>query len=152
MAPYDQDAHMGRTYVFVYKKQVVGYIVLAMAQLSKAKQGDLGIDTYGDIPALLISHLATHKKYERRGIGRNMVSWAIRYAKTVSKRIGCRVVLVKAEKDVTEFYEKSGFVYATTKTENENAEYSSAESTDSPTDKPVRTDDETVMYFDIKEH
>lgn len=125
---YDQDAHMGRTYVFVYKGRNVGYVVLAMAHLSKSEQKNLGIDTYGDVPALLISHLATHKEYERRGIGRNMVVWTIRYAKIISKQIGCRVVLVKSDPDVVRFYERLKFVHAT-----------------------LETDDQSTMYFDIKE-
>lgn len=122
-ALYDQDAGMGRTYVFRYEGRIVGYIVLAMAHLPGAEQAHLNIDTYGTVPALLISHLATHKRYERRGIGRNMVLWAINYARKAAKNMGCRIVLVGSKPDVLEFYEKLEFVHADTETDIPNTMY-----------------------------
>ena len=73
------------------------------------EQGRLGIDTFGHIPALLISHLATDMRYVHRGVGRLVVGWASAYAKSLSDMIGCRVVLVKLEPDVVGFYQKLGF-------------------------------------------
>ena len=105
---YDQQEHMGQPYVFVWNGRVVGYVVLAMDHPNE-EQGRLGIDTFGKIPALLISHLATDKRYVRRGVGRLMVGWASAYAKFMSGMAGCRVVLVKSEPDVVGFYEKLGF-------------------------------------------
>lgn len=122
-ALYDQNSHMGQTHLFMYREQIVGYVVLAMAYMSRPAQKRLGIDTYGDVPALLISHLATHKEYERRGICKNMVSWATRYAKRTSKNIGCRVVLVRSDPDVVGFYEKIGFTHATTKTDAQSSSF-----------------------------
>ena len=61
----------------------------------------------------LTSHLATHREYERRGVGGNTVLWAIGYAGDLAENIGCRMVAVGADPEVSEFYEKSGFVHAT---------------------------------------
>lgn len=105
---YDQQKQMGQPYVFVWNGRVVGYIVLAMDHLNE-EQGRLDIDTFGHIPALLISHLATDARYVHRGVGSLMVGWASAYAKSISDMIGCRVVLVKSEPDVVGFYEKLGF-------------------------------------------
>lgn len=125
-ALYDQNAHMGQTHIFMYREQIVGYVVLAMAHMLKPAQKRLDIDTYGDIPALLISHLATHKEYEHRGIGRNMVSWATRYAKRTSKKMGCRVVLVRSDPDVVGFYEKIGFSHVAIKSDAQSGSFLSA--------------------------
>ena len=96
-AYYDQDAQMGRTYVFEHKGRIVGYVVLAMAHMPVTEQQHLNISTYGTVPALLISHLATHKQYERRGVCKNMLLWAISYGEQISESVGCRVVIVSLD-------------------------------------------------------
>ena len=60
---------------------------------------------------MLIGHLATHKDFERRGIGEHMVSWAITKAEDYSESIGCRLVMLNPESDVIGFYEKQKFVH-----------------------------------------
>lgn len=104
----EQQQLMGQPYVFVWNGRIVGYVVLAMDHLNEEKH-NLDIDEFGDIPALLISHLATDKRYVRRGVGSLMVGWAIKIAVFLSGIVGCRVVLVKSEPDVVGFYEKLGF-------------------------------------------
>ena len=122
-AYYDQDAQMGRTYVFEYEGRIVGYIVLAMAHMPVTKQHRRDIDTYGTVPALLISHLATHEQYERRGVGKNMLLWAISYGKKIAEIVGCRMVIVSADADVVDFYKKSGFVHGTKNADIPNMMY-----------------------------
>ena len=89
---------------------VVGYMTLAMGSAGMEKQEDLGIDTYGPVPGLTIARLATDKRYERRGVGRLMVSYACTLARIMASDSGCRVVLANSELDAVEFYEKMGFV------------------------------------------
>ena len=113
-ALYDQSVGMGRTYAFMHEGRIAGYIVLAAAHVPDTEQKRLNIDTYGPVPGLVISHLATHEEYERRGVGRNMVLWAIDYAKDLAENIGCRIVVVGADPEVEGFYEKIGFVHAKT--------------------------------------
>ena len=60
---------------------------------------------------MLIGHLATHKDYERRGIGQYMIYWAINKATELSETIGCRVIMLNPEKDAQKFYEKLNFKY-----------------------------------------
>ena len=137
-ALYDQNAGMGRTYAFMHEGRIVGYVVLAAAAVPDREQKRLNIDTYGSVPALLISHLATHEQYERRRVGRNMVLWSIGYAKNLAKNIGCRIVLVGADPGVEEFHEKIGFVRA--------AAQAGAGGPDSGNDIP------NMMYFDLHEN
>lgn len=67
------------------------------------------VDTYGNIPALLIGYLATHKDYERKGIGTFMVQWACNQAVQFSKSIGCRLVMLDPENNAVGFYKKLHF-------------------------------------------
>ena len=122
-AYYDQEAQLGRTYVFEHEGRIVGYIVLAMAHMPVTKQQRLNINTYGTVPALLISHLATHEQYERRGVGTNMLLWAISYGKRISEIVGCRMVIVSSDTDVVDFYKKSGFVHGTENADIPNMMY-----------------------------
>lgn len=127
-ALYDQDAHMGQTHIFMYEGRVVGYVVLAMAHMPMAEQKTPDIDTYGTVPALLISHLATHRQYGRRGIGRNMILWVVGYGRKIAKKIGCRIVLVSSDSDVIGSYEKNGLVRANANADIPNAMYFDVES------------------------
>ena len=110
-AHYDQKEQVGQTWVFKHAGRIVGFITIAMAHMKPSECEELGIDSYGNIPALLIGHLATHKDFERRGIGKHMVSWAIIKAIDHSKSIGCRLVILNPESDVIDFYRKRGFAY-----------------------------------------
>ena len=78
-AACDQQQRMGRMYWAVHNDDIVGYMMLAMGSAGEERPADLGIDMYGHIPALAIARLATDKRYERRGIGRYMTSYAIKF-------------------------------------------------------------------------
>ena len=109
MAFYDQQERIGQPYLFMRGDEIVGYVILAASHLGAEEQKSVGVDTHGTVPALLITYLATHKRHERRGIGRLMVSWSVSQAKAISRSIGCRAVTVNSEPDVSGFYEKLGF-------------------------------------------
>ena len=128
-AHYDQEKQVGQTWVFRHISRIVGFITIAMAHMKKSEGKKLKIDSYGNIPAFLIGHLATHKDFERRGIGRSMVSWAIDMAMNYSESIGCRLVILRPESDVVDFYKKLGFVYVPSTNDSE----------------------EPNMYYDLKE-
>ena len=107
----DQYERIGQTWLFIYEQKIIGYIAIGMAHMKKDEHEKLNIDTYGNVPALLISHLATHKDYEGKGVGTHMVSWAISKAREFSESIGCRLVILNPENDVIEFYRKLGFTH-----------------------------------------
>ena len=107
-APYDQQQRMGRMYWAVREGEVVGYMMLALGHMGKERQADLGIDTYGPIPALVIARLATDERHERNGIGRHMVYYAVGLAGRMARDAGCRLVLADSDRDAVGFYEKMG--------------------------------------------
>ena len=107
---YDRQERMGRMYWAIHDDKIVGYMMLAMGHVSKDQQADLGIDSYGHMPSLVIARLATDIRYERLGVGRHMVSFAISLATRMAAEVGCRVVFANSDPDAVGFYEKMGFV------------------------------------------
>ncbi len=71
-AAYDQRQRMEKMYWAIHNKRIVGYMVLTMDSMGREKQSLLGIDSYGNIPALLVASLATDARYERRGIATSL--------------------------------------------------------------------------------
>lgn len=108
-AAYDMKVQMGLTYLARRDKQVAEFMTLAMGHLDKAGQRTLGIGAYGNIPVLAITALATDRRYERRGVGRYMVSSAILLATDMSKRAACKAVYLNADLDAVGFYKKLKF-------------------------------------------
>ena len=106
---HDQEEQVGQTWLFTYEGIIIGFITIAMAHMEKNKHMQTG--TFGNIPAMLIGHLATHKDYERKGVGQYMVYWTINKATELSETIGCRAVMLNPEKDARKFYEKLDFKY-----------------------------------------
>ena len=76
-AAHDQQQRMGQMYWAIRNGETVGYIMLAMGHADEERQVDLGVNTYGHLPALVITRLATDERYERQGIGRHVASHAI---------------------------------------------------------------------------
>ena len=108
----DQAKKIGQTWLFVYKKKdVIGYVTIAMANLNKNKHGKLKSLSHNNVPGLLIGQIATHKDFEGLGVGRTMIEWAATHAKKYQNDVGCRVIIVNPDKDAVGWYEKIGFVH-----------------------------------------
>lgn len=127
----EQKRKIGTTWVWVYDDHIaLGYITLAAYSINKKyiqnnqDYAEAGQFPYGTVPALLIGQLATHKEYERQGVGKRMIAWAIKMAIDLSKMAGCRMVALHSYDDVVGWYEKQKFRKVSTK--------------------------QTIMYLDIK--
>lgn len=61
----DDSNGLGKAFLFVYDKKVVGYLVLSMSQLNKSMHKDLGhISSVSNIPSLLIGRMTRHIDYK----------------------------------------------------------------------------------------
>ena len=103
-----------RMYLIKHRTRVIGYVTLAMAHIRhdatepiKAKQVN------GNIPALLISHLAVHKDFQRQGVGTMLLDLVFRTAPKLESLAGRRYVMLNPRDDqgVRNFYTKYGFTY-----------------------------------------
>jgi hypothetical protein len=61
-AQKDENENIGKIFLFVYKKKVIGFITLAMSQLGRFEHQRLSnLTTTRDyVPGLLIGHIARH--------------------------------------------------------------------------------------------
>ena len=116
----DMKGGLGQTWLCMYKKKMIGFVTIAMSHMRPERDARLQGKGYGNIPALLIGHLATHKDYEGKGVGTNLIAWAIKEDVHHAKRIGCRIVMLNPEDDpkIRNFYIKRGLLMCLKATQN----------------------------------
>ena len=94
---------------------VVGYVTVSLAHLKPdATRAIKTKETTSNIPALLISHLAVHKNYLRRGIGSELLDMVFsKIVPGIESRAGCRYVMLypRDDPEVHAFYKKCRFEY-----------------------------------------
>jgi hypothetical protein len=112
-AQKDENENIGKIFLFVYNKKVIGFITLAMSQLGRFEHQRLSnLTTTRDyVPGLLVGHIARHIKYKGKGIGTIMRDWIIKQALFLAKYTGCRIIILQAFDDnIVEIYKKWGFI------------------------------------------
>jgi GNAT superfamily N-acetyltransferase len=107
-----QDDLISRTYLCFWKGLLVGFVTLTTDTIgyNLVEQCD-GIDGYAyqKYPAIKIARLAVDDRYKRRGIGENLLLWAVGKAYEISNQIGCRYITVDAKRESINFYKKYEF-------------------------------------------
>jgi len=106
-----QEEMLGTTYLFSSNGEIIAFVTLQMAEikrdsLSRKDRLQIGKDRY---PAVQIGQLAVHVDYEDNDIGTHILDWSIGKAMKISEQIGCRFVVLNAEREAMAFYEKYGF-------------------------------------------
>lgn len=109
-----QKENLGVTYLFLYKKQVVGFATLQMSEM------EIKLTPYilpfrvkiKFYPALQIGRLAVHNDFRSRNIGQNICLWCASLAKQLSEKVGCRMIVVLTEGRPVDFYKKCRFEIA----------------------------------------
>jgi len=99
---------IGVTYVAHIDNSVIGYITISVSSIKRAS-----IDSnkpYDDIPVLKIARLAIDKLYQKRGIGKKLLKFAIYKAIELKENYGCVGIIVDAKPESVSFYEYFGFV------------------------------------------
>lgn len=107
----DNKLGLGTTYIFCNSKEddaydIMGFVTIKASSLVK----EMGQDEKMGYPALEISELAVDERYERQGIGRDMVDFIIGLAGTLnSEYLGIQYLLLCADPKSVGFYKKLGF-------------------------------------------
>jgi len=92
-----QKESRGITYLFYINDVAIGYVTVAMHAI-EVKETRLGIVTRKKhYPALLLGRLGVHNDYRGRNVGYSICLWTIGLAKELSKKIGCRFVVLLTE-------------------------------------------------------
>lgn len=107
---YQKERH-GITYVFSYRKKMIGYVTLAMSsilakRLDKRDRTTIQLTFY---PCLLIGRLAVDNDMRHRDIGTHLANWSTGFALEISERVGCRYVVLETMESKVDFYSQCGF-------------------------------------------
>ena len=114
-----------RMYIIKHRKHVVGYVTFAMAHIGHdATESIKAKEINGTVPALLISHLAVHKNFQRQGVGTRLLNLAFQIAPKVESLVGCRYVMLNPRDDqgVRDFYAQYGFEYHANLNDDKNCD------------------------------
>jgi GNAT superfamily N-acetyltransferase len=90
---------------------VIGYFTLATSKAlrdSFPKKYTRGLPAY-DVPVILLARLAVDRLFGGHGLGRELLSAALRVSWSVSKEVGCRCVIVDAYPTAMAWYRQYGF-------------------------------------------
>jgi GNAT superfamily N-acetyltransferase len=105
-------SHSARTYVALSGGKIAGYYSLTVTSI-EFDQGSgrlqKGLARH-PIPMLLLARLAVDRRYQRKGLGTELLRDAMIRAISVSDQVGIRGVLVHAKNDAAKrFYEQFDF-------------------------------------------
>ena len=106
---------ISKTYVATPKagNEVLGFCAVAAnsiqrAELSHAVRRRVG--KYEQVPAIIIGQMAVHKARQRGGIGGSLLTYVLRLADALSRKVGIALVILEARnEEVKRFYERYGF-------------------------------------------
>lgn len=99
------------TYVIKEENNVVGFVSLGMGAIRVKGISELkipGIDINAH-PALKIGRLGVDKRYTKRGLGTQILSFSMSKAMDLKKIIGCRLLSVDAYPERIRWYKERGF-------------------------------------------
>ncbi len=116
----NQNQKFSVTFLWFYGKNLVGYETLLNDNINlegnlKVFFREKGVD-YKSLPALKIGRLCVHDDFQRRGVGKLMVLFAVKQANEISEnKSGCRFITADAKRnenrelDSIHFYKKLEF-------------------------------------------
>lgn len=112
-AGQQQRRGFGKTYVAVAEDgvTVIGFVTVSAGQITTASLPvQLKLPRY-PAPMLRIGRLAVDVRYQGKGIGQDLLVFALRLAVEFSQRVGLYAVVVDAKHDKARaFYVKLGFI------------------------------------------
>lgn len=108
----NEDAGASRTYVVCAGPTVVGYYSLAAGGLTRsAAPPPMRRNMPDPIPVLILGRLAVDRRYQRRGLGQDLLRDAVQRALRAADIAGIRAILVHAiSEEAKRFYLAQEFV------------------------------------------
>jgi GNAT superfamily N-acetyltransferase len=86
-----------RTYVAVSEDVVVGYVSLATGDMDRDSVPlDIGKGAPRDVPVIVIGRLAVDRSAQGRGLGGELLAFALQRALDVAQEVGVRAVVINA--------------------------------------------------------
>jgi predicted N-acetyltransferase YhbS len=103
--------HLGVTYVAVEGERVLGYVTVAARHVeveNLPERARRKLPRY-PLPALGLARLAVDATVQSRGIGKQLLRFALTLASKMANDVGCALVSVDAKPGAVAFYVKYGF-------------------------------------------
>ena len=110
-----QEKKIAVTRVFISSKEIVGFYCssadsIKLEQEEKQNESNLDKKRIKEYPAIKIGRLGVSVRYQKKGLGRFILLWAIGHIEeNLSKNIGVRFVTVDSYPDRIPWYERQGF-------------------------------------------
>jgi len=106
---------IGVTYVSVeesHPKTIVGYYTIATGDVPRdSLPADMtnALPRYQNLPVVLLARLAVDRRFQGSGLGKSLLRHAFESVLKISKRVGCRYVIVDAYATAVGWYSRYGF-------------------------------------------
>ncbi len=109
-----QENKLATTTIFVYNEEVIGFFSTAADSIKlklREREGHhMQEKPIQEFPAIKIARIGRDIRYNKHGIGTNILKWAIGYILNCSEMIAVRFITVDAYPDKVKWYEQFGFV------------------------------------------
>jgi GNAT superfamily N-acetyltransferase len=106
---HDQQEMVSVTYLYHMQGSLVGYATLAMGSVVLGTREKPRSIPYRTIAALRLLQLGVDRRFQGRGLGREVLMDVIAVAQEASERVGCRYVALDAQPALVGWYESIGF-------------------------------------------
>ncbi len=100
--------YIGNTYVLEINDTIAGYLTFTTASITKDIINSK-LPNY-PLPVLRIARLAIDKKFQKKGLGKKLLKFAIEKAVELKDSSGCIGIIVDAKLEAINFYKKFGFI------------------------------------------
>jgi GNAT superfamily N-acetyltransferase len=106
----DQQAGASVTRLFLLNGMLAGYATVAMDSLVLTRPERDPELRFATVGAMKLAQLGVDLRFAGRGLGTLIVAYAIRLARDLSARVGCRYLTLDAQPDLVGWYTAFGFV------------------------------------------
>lgn len=92
---------------------VIGYYTIATGAIPRDALPNAltqHLPRYQNLPVALLARLAVDHRFQKSGLGRNLLRHAVQDVLSLSKQVGCRYLIVDAYPAAVSWYEKYGFI------------------------------------------
>lgn len=102
--------YIGTTYILVIQNIIAGFITLSASSIKIDEYEKLNqkLPKY-PLPILRISRLGVDKNFQGKGVGKELLKFALNLSLEQKEKFGCIGVLVDAKIDSVDFYKQYGF-------------------------------------------
>lgn len=107
-----QTERLSITHLAYLDTELIGFFTLVTdcidAKQVNTQDGKRGYP-YRKYPAIKVARLAIDTRYQRKGLGFQLLGEVLSITITISKYVGCRIITVDSKPESVSFYEKYGF-------------------------------------------